>query len=149
MATILITQDLGLAARYCRRVVVMGQGRPSRKPRRRPFSESVHVHTKRLRLLAHGHIAYRGPRRTRREVVPLPCLPRANRAVLAQGARRRCWTCRALPRPRSRFAGGDRFSMTAAAGQSVGLVIIRPGKTTMSRMICRLIDPSEGVICSS
>jgi ABC-type dipeptide/oligopeptide/nickel transport system ATPase component len=27
MATILITHDLGLAARYCRRVVVMEQGR--------------------------------------------------------------------------------------------------------------------------
>jgi len=38
MATILITHDLGLAARYCRRVVVMEQGRLSRRPSRRRCS---------------------------------------------------------------------------------------------------------------
>jgi peptide/nickel transport system ATP-binding protein len=39
------------------------------------------------------------------------------------------------------------FSMTMAAGESIGLVgESGSGKTTTSRMICRLIDPSEGVI---
>src|SRR4029077_7333827 len=39
------------------------------------------------------------------------------------------------------------FSMTMAAGESVGVVgESGAGKTTTSRMICRLIDPSEGDI---
>src|SRR6202034_664543 len=39
------------------------------------------------------------------------------------------------------------FSMTMTAGESVGLVgESGSGKTTTSRMICRLIDPSEGEI---
>ncbi len=39
------------------------------------------------------------------------------------------------------------FSMTISAGESVGLVgESGSGKSTTSRMICRLIDPSEGEI---
>jgi peptide/nickel transport system ATP-binding protein len=41
----------------------------------------------------------------------------------------------------------ENFSMTMAAGESVGLVgESGSGKSTTSRMICRLIDPSEGEI---
>jgi ABC-type oligopeptide transport system ATPase subunit len=39
------------------------------------------------------------------------------------------------------------FSMTISAGESVGLVgESGSGKSTTSRIICRLIDPSEGEI---
>ncbi len=63
MATILITHDLGLAARYCRRVVVMEQGRlveeaePQilfRAPRHRLYQASC-------RGFADGDFPHRGP----------------------------------------------------------------------------------------
>ena len=49
MATILITHDLGLAARYCRRVVVMEQGRLVEEAEPRTlFRAPQHPYTKRL-----------------------------------------------------------------------------------------------------
>jgi ABC-type dipeptide/oligopeptide/nickel transport system ATPase component len=49
MATILITHDLGLAARYCRRVVVMEQGRLVEEAEPKPlFRAPRHPYTKRL-----------------------------------------------------------------------------------------------------
>ena len=49
MATILITHDLGLAARYCRRVVVMEQGRLVEEAEPRTlFRAPRHPYTKRL-----------------------------------------------------------------------------------------------------
>src|ERR1700754_3884368 len=49
MATILITHDLGLAARYCRRVVVMEKGRlVEEAPPEALFRHPQHAYTKRL-----------------------------------------------------------------------------------------------------
>src|SRR5207245_10344660 len=49
MATILITHDLGLAARYCRRVVVMEQGRLVEEAEPKTlFHAPQHPYTKRL-----------------------------------------------------------------------------------------------------
>ena len=49
MATILITHDLGLAARYCRRVVVMEQGRLVEEAEPQTlFRAPQHPYTKRL-----------------------------------------------------------------------------------------------------
>src|ERR1700720_3847099 len=49
MATILITHDLGLAARYCRRVVVMEEGRLVEEAEPQTlFHHPQHVYTKRL-----------------------------------------------------------------------------------------------------
>jgi ABC-type dipeptide/oligopeptide/nickel transport system ATPase component len=49
MATILITHDLNLAARYCRRVVVMEQGRLVEEAEPKPlFRAPRHPYTKRL-----------------------------------------------------------------------------------------------------
>src|SRR6202035_1893005 len=49
MATILITHDLGLAARYCRRVVVMEQGRLVEEAAPQTlFHHPQHAYTKRL-----------------------------------------------------------------------------------------------------
>ena len=49
MATILITHDLGLAARYCRRIAVMERGRIVEEASRRTlFGAPQHAYTRRL-----------------------------------------------------------------------------------------------------
>ncbi len=150
MATILITHDLGLAARYCRRVVVMEKGRlVEEAPPLTLFRNPQHAYTKRLVAAsptASSHIQ------------DLVTDEERDRYLATQAA------CKpgAAPEPGTPFlldvqhltkrydqgtpAVAD-FSMTMAAGQSVGLVgESGSGKTTTSRMICRLIDPSEGEI---
>ncbi len=150
MATILITHDLGLAARYCRRVVVMEQGRLVEEAAPLTlFHNPQHAYTKRLvaasptatsriedlvtdeergRYLA-MLAAYKPP------PAPVPGTPLL--LDVKNLAKRYDQGAPAL----------SDFSMTMAAGQSVGLVgESGSGKTTTSRMICRLIDPSEGEI---
>jgi peptide/nickel transport system ATP-binding protein len=150
MATILITHDLGLAARYCRRVMVMEQGRLVEEAAPQAlFRNPRHVYTKRL-------VAASPTATSRIEDLVTDEEKSQYLAMLA--------ACK--PRPASppgtpllldvqslakRYDQGSpavtNFSMTMAAGESVGLVgESGSGKTTTSRMICRLIDPSEGVI---
>jgi ABC-type glutathione transport system ATPase component len=150
MATILITHDLGLAARYCHRVVVMEQGRLVEEAAPQTlFRKPRHVYTKRL-------VAASPTATSRIEDLVTDEEKSQYLAVLA--------ACRPRPAPppgtpllldvkclAKRYDQGSPavtdFSMTMAAGESVGLVgESGSGKTTTSRMICRLIDPSEGVI---
>ena len=150
MATILITHDLGLAARYCRRVVVMEQGRLVEEASPQTlFRKPRHAYTKRLVAAS--------PTATSR-IADLVTDEERDQylAVLA------AYKPRPTPTPGTpllldvqklakRFDQGAPavadFSMTMAAGESVGLVgESGSGKTTTSRMICRLIDPSEGDI---
>jgi ABC-type glutathione transport system ATPase component len=149
MATILITHDLGLAARYCRRVVVMEQGR--------------------LVEEAQPKILFRAPRHpyTKRLVAASPTASsRIADLVPPDEERGRYVAVRAASKPPSapgtppllevqklakRFDQGAAavadFSMMISAGESVGLVgESGSGKSTTSRMICRLIDASEGEI---
>jgi ABC-type glutathione transport system ATPase component len=150
MATILITHDLGLAAQYCRRVVVMEQGRLVEEASPQTlFRNPRHAYTKRLVAASptatsriedlvtdeeRGHyLAMLAARKTRPAPPPgtPPLLDVKNLA--------------------KRYDQGPPavadFSMTMAAGESVGLVgESGSGKTTTSRMISRLIDPSDGVI---
>jgi peptide/nickel transport system ATP-binding protein len=150
MATILITHDLGLAARYCRRVVVMEQGR---------LVEEAAPQT----LFHHPQHAY-----TKRLVAASPTATSRIEDLVTAEERSRYFTVLAAFKPRpvpppgapllldvknlaKRYDQGAPavadFSMTMAAGESVGLVgESGSGKTTTSRMICRLIDPSEGEI---
>jgi ABC-type glutathione transport system ATPase component len=150
MATILITHDLGLAAQYCRRVVVMEKGRlVEEAPPATLFHRPQHAYTK--RLVAASPTASSG-------IADL--VTEAERAdYLAFVA-----NCKPPPRPphgtpplldvknlTKRYDQGSpavsNFSMTMKAGESVGLVgESGSGKTTTSRMICRLIDASEGEI---
>jgi ABC-type glutathione transport system ATPase component len=148
MATILITHDLGLAARYCRRIVVMEQGRLVEEAEPMAlFRAPRHAYTKRLVAAS--------PTATSR-IVDLVTEKERGRYVAAKTA----------PRPQpvpgtppllevqklaKRFDQGSPavadFSMMIHAGESVGLVgESGSGKSTTSRMICRLIDPSEGEI---
>ena len=148
MATILITHDLGLAARYCRRVVVMEQGR--------------------LVEEAEPKILFRAPRHpyTRRLVAASPTATSRIADLVTEEERASYVKKQAAPKPppapgtppllevyklAKRFDQGAAavadFSMTISAGESVGLVgESGSGKSTTSRMICRLIDPSEGEI---
>ena len=148
MATILITHDLGLAARYCRRVVVMEQGR--------------------LVEEAEPKILFRAPRHpyTRRLVAASPTATSRIADLVTEEERASYVPKQAAPKPppapgtppllevyklAKRFDQGAAavadFSMTISAGESVGLVgESGSGKSTTSRMICRLIDPSEGEI---
>jgi ABC-type glutathione transport system ATPase component len=150
MATILITHDLGLAARYCRRVVVMEQGR---------LVEEAAPQT----LFHHPQHAY-----TKRLVAASPTATSRIEDLVTDEERGRYLAMLAACKPRpapppgtpllldvknlaKRYDQGAPavadFSMTMAAGESVGLVgESGSGKTTTSRMICRLIDPSEGEI---
>ncbi len=150
MATILITHDLGLAAHYCRRVVVMEKGLlVEEAPPEKLFRQPQHAYTK--RLVAASPTAF-----SRIEDLVTDEERGAYLAVLA--------TCKPQPEPSpgmpplldvinlaKRYDQGppalSNFSMTMKAGESVGLVgESGSGKTTTSRMICRLIDPSDGEI---
>jgi peptide/nickel transport system ATP-binding protein len=146
MATILITHDLGLAARYCGRVAVMELGR--------------------LVEEADPLTLFRSPqhRYTKRLVAASPTATSRVEDLVPDGEAPQRVEVKELPPPAAgtpplldvqhivkRFDDGapavENFSMTMAAGESVGLVgESGSGKSTTSRMICRLIDPSEGEI---
>jgi ABC-type glutathione transport system ATPase component len=150
MATILITHDLGLAAQYCRRVVVMEKGRlVEEAPPETLFHRPQHGYTKRLVAASPTATSQIDDLVTDEERGPYL-------AVLA--------ACKPPPEPPAgtppllvvknlvkRYDQGPPavtgFSMTMKAGESIGLVgESGSGKTTTSRMICRLIDASEGEI---
>ncbi|MGJ5179337.1 nickel ABC transporter ATP-binding protein NikE [Bradyrhizobium oligotrophicum] len=146
MATILITHDLGLAARYCARVVVMEQGRLVEEAAPLTlFHRPQHPYTKRL-VAASPTATSRiedlvpdGDRIPLVEVTALPPPPHGTPLLLD------------VKTIAKRFDDGTLgvadFSMTMRGGESVGLVgESGSGKSTTSRMICRLIDPSEGEI---
>jgi len=147
MAAILITHDLGLAARYCRRVVVMEQGRLVEEAAPMTlFRNPQHAYTKRLVAAsptASSRIAdlvtEEEGRYVPKQVAPRPPPPPGTPPLLE------------VVRLAKRFDEGSAavadFSMKISAGESVGLVgESGSGKSTTSRMICRLIDPSEGEI---
>jgi peptide/nickel transport system ATP-binding protein len=146
MAAILITHDLGLAARYCRRVVVMEQGRLVEEAEPLTlFHSPQHPYTKRL-------------------VAASPTASSRVEDLVVGGDARPLVQGKELPpsapgtpplldvqQIAKRFDDGTPavadFSLTMVAGESVGLVgESGSGKSTTSRVICRLIDPTEGDI---
>jgi len=148
MATILITHDLGLASRYCRRVVVMEKGRLVEEAEPLElFHAPKHPYSKRL-------------------VAASPTVSSRVEDLVPDEERGPFLAARLAPKPApapgtpllldiksltKRYDDGPAaiadFSMAMAAGESVGLVgESGSGKTTTSRTICRLIDPTEGEI---
>ena len=150
MATILITHDLGLAAQYCRRVVVMEKGRlVEEAPPETLFRHPQHAYTKRLVAASPTAISRiedlvtdeeRGEYLAVLAASKPPAEPPPGTPPLLD-----------VKNLAKRYDQGapalTDFSMTMKAGESVGLVgESGSGKTTTSRMICRLIDASEGEI---
>ncbi|WP_315832717.1 ABC transporter ATP-binding protein [Bradyrhizobium prioriisuperbiae] len=148
MATILITHDLGLAARYCRRIVVMEQGRLVEEAEPLTlFHAPKHAYTKRLVAAsptASSRIADLVPEIDRAQFTAQPAQPRPQPPP---GTPPLLHVQKLAKRYDQGAAAVADFSMTMSAGESVGLVgESGSGKTTTSRMICRLIDASEGEI---
>jgi peptide/nickel transport system ATP-binding protein len=150
MATILITHDLGLAARYCRRIAVMEKGRIVEEADPGTlFSRPSHPYTRRLVAAS--------PTATSRIEDLVTEEERERHAALVSKPRLAAAPAHGTPpllevrKLAKRFDQGSAavadFSMTMAMGESVGLVgESGSGKSTTSRMICRLIDASEGDI---
>jgi peptide/nickel transport system ATP-binding protein len=166
MSTILITHDLGLAAAYCDRVVVMEKGHVvETAPSEAIFQNPSHAYTRKLmratprpgvslrELLPEGETnEARAPAPDKAPVGKKPLLmvenlikeyPRqGNTASLAK------FFSANKPVPESAvFRAVDGISFTIARGESVGLVGESGcGKSTTSMMVMRLIDKTEGKI---
>jgi peptide/nickel transport system ATP-binding protein len=171
MSTILITHDLGLAATYCDRVVVMEKGRVvETAPSREIFTTPSHPYTRNLMR------ATPRPGVSLRDLLPEdePGLGPAQAAYSVELAARSSSKSAALllvveklvkqyprkglggftkivqrkpaPEPDT-FRAVDGISFTINRGESVGLVGESGcGKSTTSTMVMRLIDKSDGVI---
>jgi peptide/nickel transport system ATP-binding protein len=170
MSTILITHDLGLAATYCDRVVVMEKGRVvETATARKIFTAPAHPYTRKLML------ATPRPGVTLRELLPegdsvgaanpvgLP-LPKGGEAAKQasgsplliveklvkeyprQGAVKNLFKRKSAAEPDT-FRAVDGISFVINRGESVGLVGESGcGKSTTSTMVMRLIDKTDGVI---
>ena len=165
MSTILITHDLGLAAAYCDRVVVMEKGKVVETALASEiFRNPQHPYTRKLMQAT--------PRLGMSLTDLLPDAPKAAPAaakapvvaiVDAEPLMRVENLIKEYPRPEtgsllaklmgkaqaptSAFRAVDGISFTVAKGETLGLVGESGcGKSTTSLMITRLIDPSGGRI---
>jgi peptide/nickel transport system ATP-binding protein len=147
MATILITHDLGLAARYCRRVVVMEQGKlVEQADALTLFRSPQHPYTKRL-VAASPTATSRVEDLVTGDENLLAAVPALPLPAAANGTPPLLEVRDLVKRFDDGTVGLKTFSMVMAAGESVGLVgESGSGKSTTSRMICRLLDQSEGSI---
>ena len=141
MATVLITHDLGLAAEYCQRLVVMKDGEVVETGTPDAlFSRPAHDYTRRL------------IRATPRPGIGIgdllhPPRPTPERAALGE-------TLLAVREVRKTFGRGrrtvtavDSVSFEIRRGETLGLVgESGSGKSTVSSLIARLADPDRGEI---
>jgi peptide/nickel transport system ATP-binding protein len=163
MSTVLITHDLGLAAAYCGRVVVMEKGRVVetaeaatifRQPEH-PYTRKLMKATPRIGMSLRDLLPDDAPRPKAVERQPpmpdaAPLLSVANLVkeypVAAAGSQLAKLTGKANAAP-APFRAVDGVSFTVARGETLGLVGESGcGKSTTSMMITRLIDPSGGGI---
>ncbi|HEX3858741.1 MAG TPA: ABC transporter ATP-binding protein [Pseudolabrys sp.] len=167
MSTILITHDLGLAAAYCERVVVMEKGRIVETAQSSTiFKKPAHAYTRKLMR------ATPRPGAALRDLLPEGDAPRPKAAASARkpkgGAHAPLLVIEKLvkeyprqggptsiakifrPKPpieEDKFRAVDGISFSIARGESVGLVGESGcGKSTTSMMVMRLVDKTSGTI---
>jgi peptide/nickel transport system ATP-binding protein len=173
MSTILITHDLGLAAAYCDRVVVMEKGRVVETAKSADiFAKPEHAYTKKLmRATPRIGVSLRGllpeeeaaalppisPSSTRlplpaggeREKQPLLLVEKLVKEYPRQGATATLGKLfgRQPPVEAEQFRAVDGISFFVGHGESVGLVGESGcGKSTTSMMVMRLLDQTSGRI---
>jgi peptide/nickel transport system ATP-binding protein len=167
MSTILITHDLGLAAAYCDRVVVMEKGRVVETAKSADiFAKPEHAYTKKLmRATPRLGVSLRDLL-PEDEAAKLPAAPALAAAVAddkkplllidklvkeypRQGATASLGRLfgRKPPVEQEMFRAVDGISFTVGHGESVGLVGESGcGKSTTSMMVMRLLDQTSGRI---
>jgi peptide/nickel transport system ATP-binding protein len=166
MATILITHDLGLAAMYCDRIVVMEKGRVVESATARSvFTAPSHPYTKKLMcatprpraslrdLLPEEDAAAapveRGAMKPGTEPTPLLVVEKLVKEYPRKGVGKslqHIFGRKPAAEPET-FRAVDGISFTVRRGESVGLVGESGcGKSTTSTMVMRLIDKTDGVI---
>ena len=149
MAMLLITHDLGLAARYCGTIAVMEHGVVVEQGATAGlFARPQHPYTQRLIAASptqHSTLADLLPLKGRhatnpaRLTVPPPPQPRPQGALLTVRN-----LVKTFPGPVAAVAD---VSFAIPHAGSLGLVgESGSGKSTVSRLICRLIDPDAGDI---
>jgi peptide/nickel transport system ATP-binding protein len=170
MSTILITHDLGLAAAYCDRVVVMEKGHVVETAASEAiFKTPAHAYTRKLMratprlgvslrdLLPEGE-STSGPKTPHsdplpvggaKEQQPLLVVEKLVKEYPRQGATAslsKLFGPKPSPQPDA-FRAVDGISFSIARGESVGLVGESGcGKSTTSMMVMRLIDKTSGLI---
>jgi len=165
MSTILITHDLGLAAAYCDRVVVMEKGRIVETALSSDiFKSPQHAYTKKL-MKATPKVGgtLRGLLPDDAELSPAASMPKMHidksaRPLLEvrnlikeyprQGVSKTIGELFGKPTPvESIFRAVDGISFSVGKGESVGLVGESGcGKSTTSMMVMRLLDKTSGEI---
>src|SRR5262247_4412603 len=169
MSTILITHDLGLAATYCDRVVVMEKGRVvETAPSPEIFAAPQHPYTKKLmRATPRPGVSLRdllpedepdlgqaqastesAARSNGKDTAPLLVVEKLVKEYPRKGVGGfvKIFQRKPTPEPET-FRAVDGISFTINRGESVGLVGESGcGKSTTSTMVMRLIDKSDGVI---
>jgi peptide/nickel transport system ATP-binding protein len=168
MSTILITHDLGLAAAYCDRVVVMEKGRVVETAlSANIFANPEHAYTKKLMratprlgvslrdllpeeeaaaLPVHADVA---PLAAGEEKKPLLLVEKLVKEYPRQGATATMTNLfsRKPPVELDQFRAVDGISFSVGHGESVGLVGESGcGKSTTSMMVMRLLDQTSGRI---
>ena len=167
MSTILITHDLGLAAAYCDRVIVMEKGRVVETAKSSDiFANPEHAYTKKLMratprvgvslrdLLPEEDAALLPPLKTASatadsEAKPLLMIEKLVKEYPRQGATAVLGKLfsRKPPVEEEQFRAVDGISFSVGHGESVGLVGESGcGKSTTSMMVMRLLDQTSGRI---
>jgi peptide/nickel transport system ATP-binding protein len=168
MSTILITHDLGLAAAYCDRVVVMEKGRVVETAKSADiFARPEHAYTKKLMratprigvslrdLLPEDEAAAAKPvaapsrAPAEKSEKPLLLVDKLVKEYPRQGATAMLGKLfgRKPPVEQDVFRAVDGISFTVGHGESVGLVGESGcGKSTTSMMVMRLLDQTSGRI---